>query len=213
MTDSIFTDKPAQKFAIIDCESCNLNLGWLENKPWSWSWILLDNNTITDKKEYFVNWSPLNVSLGAAKITGFNHENVKQNGKDPLFVWKELAKIIYNPEYKIVAHNALNFDIFLIKIHADNLKQNFDWSFINRICDSNALIKGIKLGIKPSPDESFLAYQYKLASFRKKGLKSSLGETCRHYQVDYNTDSAHSSLYDCEVLAKCWQKIWRELNL
>lgn len=211
--NNIFGEKLNKRYIVFDSETCHLNLYWIENRSWQWSWIKMIDNKVLSEHDYYVKWPILNVSDDAAKVTHFSHETVNNKGQDPKIVLDKLNEWILDENNYLVAHNALNFDVYMYQIHRRNLGLDYDWSFIDRIIDTNALFKGILLGIKRSPNESLLAYQYKLASFKQKGLKSSLGVMCKHYGVDYSQLEAHNGLADVRCLCKCWSKMQLEIAL
>lgn len=199
-----------QLYATIDCESCNLNLGLLDNKPWQWSIIESKGEEVIQKHDLYVKWDSLVVSKDAARITGFNPNLIEQFGKTPKEVLDIIDSYFYSSNHHLILHNGLNFDVYLQNIHRRALGLKTDYSYISRILDTNALFKGYKLGMQPDSRANLIQYQYRLAGYRKKGLKSSLKFCCKEFDVEYLDNAAHSAIYDCEVLLKLWNKLkWK----
>lgn len=196
-----------QLYAVLDCESCNLNLGLLDNKPWEWSIIEVRGEEILKKHDLYVKWDNLAVSRDAARITNFNPQIIESRGKDPKEVLDIVDSYFYSPKHLLIIHNGLNFDLYLQSIHRRALGLKPDYSYVNRILDTNALFKGYKLNKQPESREKLLEYQYRLANHKQKGLKSSLKHCCKEFEIEYRDDLAHSALYDCEVLLKFWNKL------
>ena len=54
MKENLLRFKKSQKYIIFDYETCHLNLGSEENKPWQLSFIMADLNKIYEKKDYYL---------------------------------------------------------------------------------------------------------------------------------------------------------------
>ncbi len=65
---------PNQKYVLFDFETCGLNLGSLRNKPWQLAFLTIENQKVTDKADYWLKWDDINVSEGAAKVTGWTQK-------------------------------------------------------------------------------------------------------------------------------------------
>ena len=210
---NLLRDNKKQKYAIIDGESCNLNLGDLENKSWQWGILDCKGEEIIQSHDLLIKWPKLNVSKEAAKHTRFSQDNIDKHGIEPKRALDILDSYIYNPEYKLIIHNGLGFDVYLHNIFRRNLGLKTDYSYIYRILDTNCLAKGIKLGIKyeGKNEKDLLMYQYKLFYTIQKGLKTNLTLLGKENEIDVNYDELHNSLNDVILLKLVWNKYikWR----
>src|SRR6187402_1746802 len=100
-SDNLLRYDRNQKYLLLDCETCHLNLIWETNLPWQWAWMIATKDNILSERNIYVNWPNLKVSRDAARITGFSSEKVKRLGISPEAACDELDKVIYNPKYKI----------------------------------------------------------------------------------------------------------------
>jgi DNA polymerase III epsilon subunit-like protein len=203
----------ARKYISLDCESCNLNLLDRANKPWQWAWVEFTLDKVISRKDFYVKWPKLKVSKDAARITGFYQHNIDVNGVDPAVVLEELDKVIYNPEYTLLIHNGLGFDVYLHSIHRREFGKPVDYSYLSRVLDTNALAKAMALGIKPREGESLLAFQYKMTNFVRKGLRSSVQFLCGELDIPHDPKAAHDAKYDVEQLMYIWKKLVWQLEI
>jgi hypothetical protein len=200
-----------REYVFFDCESCNLNLAAPENLPWQWGWKHCTLERTISEGSFLVKWPNLRVSKGAARITGFYQPKVDQYGITPEEGLERIESLLSDPKVTLVAHNALNFDIYLHQIHRRALGLSEDYSYLGRLIDSNAIAKAWKLGVKiPKDSIEFLAFQYKMAGYFEKGLKTSILSLCSELEVPYDPSLAHDALYDVQLLEKIWKKlIWK----
>ena len=70
MKEKLLRFQNKQNYLLFDYETCNLNL-ISGNKPWQLAFMVVENNKVVEKKDYWLKWDDLNVSPEAAKITGF----------------------------------------------------------------------------------------------------------------------------------------------
>ncbi len=197
---------------IYDSETCNLNLAWRGNLPWQHAFLIATKDQILEEHNYYVKWPNLKVSKDAARITGFSPEKVARLGRDPKEVCDIIDSYFYNPEYKIVIHNGLNFDIYVHNIHRLEVGKETDYSYVDRLYDSNYLVKGYKHGIQPRRDESLLAYQYKLCNVRMRGIKTSIATLCKEYEIKHE-DGAHDAIVDVKMLFQIWKKVINQVEI
>src|ERR1017187_1956072 len=159
------------KFFTWDCETEGLNLK--RSKPWEISWSIYHGEKLVEEHQHFLKWPNLKVSIGAAKATGFNPENINKFGEDPKKIIDLFDKYIYNKEYKIIGANILGYDIYIHNLSRNLLGYKTDYSYLDRIYDTNILSKIWKLGLKiPENKEDFLEFQFKVGSIIQKGLKT-----------------------------------------
>ncbi len=208
--------KKDQKYLVYDTESCNLNLVWEENVPWEWAWILCTQNEILEKKSYLVQWPTINIAKEAALVTGFyaKKARIPIEGKSPEFVISEFDKLLYDEDIIVVAHNGLNFDVYLHQIHRKLTGRPPDFSYLPRFLDTNALARALKLELTiPKNKDELLAFQYQMAGHRTRGLKTNLGVMCEHFGLAYDKALAHDALYDCDRLREVLLKMIYSLEI
>ena len=199
-----------QRYLIFDCETCNLNLMDTQNVPWQWSWVDCTIQNVINKGNAFVKWPVINISLKVAQMTGFYQHTIDEEGIPPEEALERLDALIYDPQYRLIVHNGLNFDVFLHNIHRRLVGKPTDYSYLDRLIDTNALARAIKLEAKPQKDEDLLAFQYKFANDRTKGIKSSIESLCKEFDIYYDFEAAHDARWDVETLTKIWQKlVWQ----
>lgn len=189
-----------------DLETCNTNLVWKENKAWQLGLIVIEKGEITERHSRFVKWESLLISDGAAKVTHFNKQIYEEKAEDATLILDLLESYIYNPEYLLLGHNILGFDVYVHNIWRKNLGRKTNYSYIQRCLDTNALAKGIKKGIKRKSGENLLAYQYRMSSIIEKGLKTSLGHLGKENKIEYDYDNLHDGLADVILNKLIWDK-------
>lgn len=202
-----------QKYIIFDSETCNLNLMWEENVPWQWAWKECTLSQVISENDILVKWPKINISKKAAFITGFNQAKVDLYGIPPEEALEMIEKWIYDPQYIIIAHNALGFDIFMHNIHRKALGKAPDFSYMPRVIDTVTLARAIAVGTQPKPEDDRLLFQYKFANYFKKGIKVSIQALCTQFGIPYDGAQAHSALYDCGLLYEIWKKIVYQIEL
>ena len=75
--DSLLRFQRNQKYIFFDFETCNLNLGSIDNKPWQLGFIVVDSGKIVEKHDFWLYWEDLKMSSTAAKMTGWTEKNIK----------------------------------------------------------------------------------------------------------------------------------------
>lgn len=169
-----------------------------DNKPWQWAWILADEKcNVIKSHNYHLKWGDIKVSRGAQRVTGFTPSRIA-NGTDPKEVLEIFQKTFLDKDYWLVAHNGLEFDIYLYKLWCDSLGAKHSWeSYINRVIDTNSFAKAMKLDIKPT--KPLLAFQYRVGSIIKKGLKTNLKLMATEAGVQIDISRLHQADYDVEL--------------
>lgn len=200
-----------QKYIVYDFETCGLSLSSLDNKPWQLGLLVCENNQIIERHNFYIKWDNLNISKEAAIVTKFNKEDYLRKAQDSKYCLDILEKYLYNKDYLCLFHNGLQFDVYIHNIYRKLLGLKTDYSYINRCIDTNALAKGIKLGIKYDKyqDNDLLAYQYRMLSIRQKGLKTNLTQLGQENNIEFQYDRLHDGVKDCELLWLIWTKVIR----
>lgn len=201
-----------QKFICFDAETCHLNLG-VDNHPWQWAWCVATQSEILESHSHYLQWGDkLRVSDGAARATGFDPSMIERYGEDPKAIYKKFKSYLDNPEYVIIGHNLLNFDIYIENYWAAEVGEKHNWSYLDRLIDTNAIAKAIKKGIKPDID-NFLAWQFKVIGFYEKGLKTNLGLLMKEYKIEVDETKLHNAEFDVAYNFELFKKQMWEIEI
>ena len=203
MKEELLRFQKNQKYLIIDTETEGLNL--VNSRPWQCAWIATQGKNIVEKNNRFIQWDNLNVSEGAAKITGFSESEYERRAEDPLKVWRDLSKYLFDPEYIIIGQNILGFDVYMLNVWLKGMNKNSDYSYLPRVIDTKSLSTAIFKNILPDKN-NFLSWQYKLLNHKEKGLKTSQASMLKHYNIPHDTKKLHDALYDIEMTFQIFLK-------
>ena len=198
MTDQLLRYNAEQQYVLFDFETAHLNLAWDDNKPWQFACNIGTKDKIVSKKDFFIKWPKINVSADAAKITGYDAKIVKEKGIEPEDAIRQIDELIYDTQYKIVGHNLLGFDIYVHNMMRLLLGRKTDYSYLERVLDTNYLLKGWKLGLQPRPGESLIAYQMRLRNVPVRGVKTSVKVMCGEFGIEY-PKNAHQADVDVRI--------------
>jgi len=78
MNENLLRFKNKQKYIFFDFETCCLNLGSLDNKPWQLGYIVIENGRVVKKKDCWIHWDDLKMSDAAAKNDRLDARKVYQ---------------------------------------------------------------------------------------------------------------------------------------
>jgi DNA polymerase III alpha subunit (gram-positive type) len=199
-------------YVFIDCETENLCLNGVHNLPWQIAMLKVKNSRKIDEKNYFVSWGrELSVSKEAAKITRFNPVSHRKKAVPFEDVFPTINDWLTNCDY-IVGHNLLGFDIYLIKDFYNHEGKSYHF-LMNKIVDTYCIAKGIQMGVKYKPSESFLEYQYKILNTKKRGLRTRLVTLGKNYDIPHDYDKLHDAIVDLELNLKVWNKLKYQIEL
>ena len=150
------------------------------------------------------------MSQDAIAITRFSYDRYNYLAKDPEPILDEFEKYLYDPSYLIVGQNLLGFDVYIHNIYRKLLGRKSDFSFTDRILDTNCIAKAIKKNFKIQSKEDLIYWQYKLNDFREKGLKTSIKAQLKDYKIDFDENMLHNSMYDVQMNFKIFTKqLWQ----
>ena len=198
-----------QKYICFDFETCHLNLLDDSNKPWQLSYIIAKGNNIVKEVDNYIYWPDLKISEDAKEITHFDERKYHSLAADPKDILFNFESYIYDENYIIVGQNLLGFDVYVHNIYRKLLGHKSDFSYINRIIDTNCVAKAIKKSLKPQK-EDFIYWQYRLENFRERGMKTSIKAQLKDYKIDFDENMLHNSLYDVQMNFKIFQKqLWQ----
>ena len=209
MNNHLLRFKKNKKYIVFDYETCGLNLASMDNKPWQLAFLICSDQKIEKKYDFYLKWDDLNISEDAKRVTGFKDSIYKKRAVDPLEVLDIFDSYFYNPEYYIVGHNIIGFDIYIHNIHRILCGKNSDYSYLNRLIDTNCIAKAISSNIE-CDNTDFTLWQFKLQSYREKGLKTNLKFLCEKYNIDFDPSKLHDALYDIEKNFEVFQSLlWK----
>lgn len=202
-----------QKYICLDFESENLNI-LKKNRPWQVSWLIAEGDKVEKFHDYYLKWSDLNVSKGAAIVTNFDEKKVLAEGKEPLLVLNLFEKYFLNPDYRILFFNGLNFDIYIHNIWRKELGLKSNYSFyINRCIDVHALCKAYKMDIGLNTNDDFLFWQQRLLNYRARGVKTNLTQMSKDFDIKVDESKTHSAIYDIMLTFEVFKKILNKFNI
>lgn len=185
-----------KKLLIWDFETEGLSP--LYTRPWQLGFCVYEKNKEIFSYSAYLKWPNLKVSPGAARATGYDPVKVEKEGKDPREVLDILWQYMYDDSYVVAGHNVLGYDVQINNVSRRELGLKPDFSFVPRILDSNAIARGIKLGMLPKKDEDFIAWQYKMLNVRAKGVRTNIKSLCEEFNIEFDEFRLHEALYDVQ---------------
>ena len=168
---------------------------------------------MTQTFDRFIKWDNLNISADAAKICRFNRTRYEKNCSDARKVLQDFEKYLYDPSYLIIGHNLLGFDVYIHNIYRKLLKKESDYSYVERIVDTNCLAKAAKEQISKHPKEKLINWQYKLNEYKKRGLKTNQKQLLKDYNIRFDEDKLHDARYDIAMTFKIFNKLIWEVEI
>ncbi|MDB4352904.1 3'-5' exonuclease [Porticoccaceae bacterium] len=210
MDESLLRFDKKQKYLVFDTETEGLNL--IRSRPWQVAWLVVEGGKILEKHDMFLDWPNLDVSAGAAKITGFTMEEYNKRKESPRKVWEKFSKHLYDEDTFIVGQNLLGFDVYMVNIWRELMKLEADYSYVERIIDTRALAVAIAKDI-PVDKDDFISWQYRLINHRERKLKTSQAFLLKKYNIDHDPKRLHDALYDIEMNFKVFRKQLFDLEI
>ena len=197
-----------QRYVVFDTETEGLNL--ITSKPWQIAWIECEGKKVIKKHNRFIKWDDLNVSPEAARVTGFDKDHYNSVAEDPLVVWKDFEKVLYNKKNLIVGQNILGYDIYILSVWLRNIGQKIRHeNYIDRCFDTKAVAMAIAKDNKNPDKDDLIAWQLRYLNYRESGLRTNQKYLLEHYGIDFDPKKLHDALYDIEKNFEIFQKqIW-----
>ena len=209
MSHELLRFKKDQKYVFFDFETCGLNLGSLRNKPWQLAFIVIENDRVVEKADYWLKWDGIKVSEGAAKVTGWTAKKYKEKAVDPEKPLDHFEHYLYNDNYLKVGHNILGFDVYMHGLCRRLLNRSVDYSYLPSLIDTLCLSRAINNDIEIQATDNFLHWQYKMLSMRRAKGRNRLIDLCKQYDIKFNAKKLHDALYDIEKNYDVFKKlIW-----
>lgn len=208
----LFRYNKKQKYICFDTETESLCL--LEkNRPWQIAATFATGFEIESTKSVYIKWPDLNVSKGAAVVTGFDERVVNSEGKEPKEVLSWLESYIYDPEYRVIWFNGLNFDVYIHNIWRKELGLPPDFSYVANSIDVNTLYKAHKLGVNLKSEDNLIEFQYRFCSFHQRGFKTNLAQGCRDYNIATENESYHDAGFDTVQTFRLFEAIVKAMDI
>jgi len=213
MNEELLRFNKKQKYMVFDFETCNLNLASKDNKPWQLAFSIYQGGKLLESQDYYIFWEDLNLSDGARRVTGFSDSKYKKRALPAKKVLDHFEKYLYNKKYIKLGHNILGFDIYIHNIFRRLLGRSTDYSYLSECLDTLCLAKAIEKDIKINDGDDLLPWQFKLNSFRERGMRLSLGACCKKYEVDFDAAKLHDALYDIQKNYEIFEKMLWKIEL
>lgn len=213
MNENLLRFNKKQKYIFFDFETCCLNLGSLDNKPWQLGFIVIENGRVVRKKDYWIQWPDLKMTAAAAKMTGWTKAKYDKKATDSKSILAEFEHYLYNKDYINVGHNILGFDIYVHGIYRRCLGLKPDYSYVYRSIDTLCLAKAIKNDIKFDRDDNLFSWQYRLNNMIDRKSKKKLIDLCKDYDIKIDENKLHDAMYDIEQNYEVFKKMLWEVNI
>lgn len=197
LSGNLLRYKKDQPYVFFDLETEGLNLE--SSRPWQVAWLVCRGKEILEKHNYYIDIPDLNINKEAKRITGFDQYKYDQLKKPAKQILDSLDSYLYDPKYRIIGANVLNFDVYIHNVWRRMCGKPTDYSYTKRIIDTNVIEKSILLNI-PVDNKNFLAWQYKVGSIIRRGLKTNQTATANRYNISIDETKTHDALYDLEGL-------------
>ncbi len=207
MDNDFFKKSNGKKLVFMDLETFNVNLNFYNNRPWQVGMIRVVENKIQDRFDEMVKWDcGLKISDEAARITRFDQKKFNKLAKPESEKFTTGYEWLADCDY-IVGHNILGFDMYLIREWCKIYDKPYDHLFEKSV-DTLAIGRGIRSEYYfKKEEEDFFDYQYRLLSYRSKGIRTSLSELGKYYNINHNYETLHDAINDLELNLKVWNKL------
>ena len=210
MHESLLRFNKKQRYVVFDTETEGLNL--VTSRPWQVAWLLVEGNNVIEKNDFYIHWPNLNVSEGAARVTGFSYNEYAKKSMPPNIVWEKFAHNLYDENNLIVGQNLLGFDVYMVNVWRKLMGMESDHSYVRRIIDTKSLATAIAKEI-PVEKENFINWQYRLLNHKERGLRTSQATLLKKYNIDHDPKRLHDALYDIEMNFKIFKKQLFDLEI
>jgi DNA polymerase III epsilon subunit-like protein len=210
MHESLLRFDKKQRYIVFDTETEGLNL--VNSKSWQVAWMVAEGDKIISRTDRLIEWPDLNVSEGAAKVTGFSKKEYKKKCKPPHEVWSEFSRDLYDEKNLVIGQNLLGFDVYMVNVWRKLMGMSADYSYVKRIIDTKSLATAIAKDI-PVDKDNFLPWQYRLLNHKERGLKTSQAYLLKKYNIDHDPKRLHDALYDIEMNFKVFRKQLFDLEI
>ena len=210
MHESLLRFNKKQRYVVFDTETEGLNL--VTSRPWQVAWLLVEGDKVIEKNDFYIEWPDLNVSEGAARVTGFSMKEYSKKCVAPDKVWANFSADLYNENHLIIGQNLLGFDVYMVNVWRKLMGMQSDHSYVRRIIDTKSLATAIAKEI-PVEKENFINWQYRLLNYKERGLRTSQATLLKKYNIDHDPKRLHDALYDIEMNFEIFKKQLFDLEI
>ena len=190
-----------------DFETEHLGLG--SSLPWQFAWTRMEKGKIVDSKEFYIDVPNLNVSIDAARVTGFNIYKYNDLKVPAETVVEFIEDQIVNSKDAFAGHNILGFDLYIMRNLYEVVGRDFDFKrIIYRCIDTLSLGRGRFHQIEvPDNKHERLAYMYKMLARPNKAFKGSLSAIAKDFGIEFDESRLHDALYDIKLNAQVYKQL------
>ena len=201
-----------QRYFVADSETEGLSLHL--HRPWEIAYSIHQGNKVLAAKSLYPFYPDLKVGKRAAEITGFSMERYRDLATPKEDVWEEISSFLYHPDYLVVGHNFIGFDIFLIRRLAIDCGDWRGWKgYIEKVLDTLCLSRMHHNGTRPDM-ENFLGSQMQEIGRPARGSKkSNLSAMCKEFQIEVDPNKTHRGEYDCQLTNSVLNKLIYALDI
>lgn len=199
MFDNLLRFQKDLKVIIADFETEGLH--GARSRPWELAFVVYHGNKLVAEHDLFPYWTDLDVSPGAKVVTRFDFQEYSRRASDPKKCREIFLSYRNDPSYYIIYHNGVRYDSMIDAVWAREIGEKPDYSWMERLIDTNCIAKAQKLGIKPdiSSRKNFLAWQFRMSSIVKNGLKTSLTTCGKEFKIEYDYTTLHRGANDTKL--------------
>ncbi len=205
------------KYALIDLETFNLCLHFKQNRPWQVGVLEVTGEEITAAHDIRVDlvWPDapyLKIGKGAAEVTRFNEDFHQSLAIPQREAFDKFWPILQKAD-RIIMHNGLRFDLYLLKGYAELYGIDWKW-MMPKIIDTKSVAQGIKTNtVFDARKEPYFEWQYKMANAFTKGVKTSLGTLGKEFAIAHDYDRLHDAIVDLELNLKVWNELKKQIEI
>lgn len=207
MDENLLRFKPNQKYLCFDFETESLNLRYA--RPWQIFWAIYQNNKELRKHNLYIKWDNIKVSKDAARITGFDLAFYEKHAEPKEQVLELFDQDLYNKEYLIVGANIINYDAMIHNLWRRECGKKTDYSWLQRLRDTNCLSRAYKKGLKKPHNSDWLTWQFQLNNLVERGLRTSVSTMAKEFNLPFDPATLHQAQNDVPLT----YQIFRKLNL
>ena len=138
-----------------------------------------------------------------------------QNHPDPLkaaMILKECKVDSITMHLREDRRHIKDDDIYLIKDYYKFMGKSSEHLY-PKFIDTNAIAKGIKMGLPYKAGDDLLEYQYKAYHTIKKGVKTNLTALGKEFEIDVDYNNLHDAVNDLILNIKVWDKLKWQIEI
>lgn len=200
------------KYATMDCETEGISIAL--HRPWEIAFLISQGNKTLESKVLYPWFKDLNVGKRAAEVTGFNFEKYRDLATPKEDVWEEIKSYLYHPDYLIVGHNFLGFDIFLLRTLAKACNDWPGWDgYIEKVLDTLCLSRMYHNGTKPDPNNFLGSQLAQLGKPPRGAKKANLTAMAKEFSIPVDETKTHAALYDVTLCGTVLNKLIYALDI